>query len=86
MVQRREVVMEWMDGGVWRCWWTEGTVKVEARWSGGAAGWMGRGGAPPRRPGRGGGQRRRRDEGERDVRSEARSKIEAALGILFPFS
>ena len=36
MVQRREVVMEWMDGGVWRCWWMEGAVKVEARWSGGA--------------------------------------------------
>ena len=35
MVQRREVVMEWMDGGVWRCWWMEGAVKVEARWSGG---------------------------------------------------
>ena len=35
MVQRREVVMEWMDGGVWRCWWMEGAVKVKARWSGG---------------------------------------------------
>ena len=41
MVQRREVVMEWMDGGVWRCWWTEGAVE---RWRAATPAW------PRRRP------------------------------------
>ena len=47
----------------------------------GAGGWMGCGGAPPRRPGRGGGRSwRRRGERERDVPGP--KGIESALGIL----
>ena len=82
-----------LRGALW-CWWLEMVALVTAVWmddggcgegeeDGGAGGWMGGVGAPPRRPGRGGGQSwRRMGEGERDMPGPMGNG--ADLGILIP--